>query len=78
MVLQPMGQAEILLSLINKAMKELELIKQEVRATLPAIEKRSGVPIVDPRTGVPFRAKKAPCRQYRPETGGTKNKDGKL
>ena len=60
MSLKPMGSAEILMALIDKAIKDMELIKQEVYSTLPIPRRRTAFSneIIDPRTGKPFALKK--------------------
>ncbi len=74
MSLKPMGPVEILITLIDKDIKDMELIKQEVYATLPR-QKRQVVKneIIDPRTGKPFvlkRPKPFDLKKTQPITEG--------
>lgn len=48
------------LSIIDRAIKELELARAAIQATLPVVDKRrQPVALIDPTTGKPFQKKSA-------------------
>jgi len=73
LTLQPMGPAEILMELIDKAIKDLELIRREVYSSVPMrkfpVTKNE---VIDPRTGQPFVYKsQMKSKPKRSKTGKT-------
>ena len=57
------------LSIIDRAIKELELARAAIQATLPVVDKRrEPVKLIDPTTGKPFRKKTAPKKPAKRRT----------